>query len=124
MSSIPWTQALPSILADPDQLAQVFGNIILNAIQAMPKGGELVVKSKLGRPKQIVVSFTDTGVGITKKNLEKLFEPLFTTKAKGIGLGLAVTKLLVEGHGGTIEVDSEVGKGSNFTVKLPIALKS
>jgi len=59
------------------------------------------------------------GVGIPEENLEKLFEPLFTTKAKGIGLGLALAKSMVEGHGGTIEVQSEAGKGSAFTVKLP-----
>jgi PAS domain S-box-containing protein len=111
--------ALPAILADPDQLGQVFGNIILNAIQAMPEGGRLVVKSQVPGPEWVAVSFTDTGVGIPEENLGKLFEPLFTTKAKGIGLGMAVTKALVEGHGGSIEVQSEMGKGSTFTVKLP-----
>lgn len=68
----------------------------------------------------MTVSFSDTGVGIPKENLTKLFEPLFTTKAKGIGLGMAITKTLVEANGGTIEVHSEVGKGSTFTVKLPV----
>jgi PAS domain S-box-containing protein len=116
---------LPIILADPDQLGQVFGNIILNAIQAMPEGGQLVVKTsevseKLPKSEWVAVSFTDTGVGIAEENLGKLFEPLFTTKAKGIGLGLAVTKTLVQGHGGTIEVQSELGKGTTFTVQLPI----
>jgi PAS domain S-box-containing protein len=110
---------LPAILADPDQLGQVFGNIILNAVQAMPDGGQLIVESQVPSPEWVAISFTDTGVGIPEDNLSKLFEPLFTTKAKGIGLGMAVTKTLVEGHGGTIEVESEVGKGSTFTVKLP-----
>jgi PAS domain S-box-containing protein len=119
-------EALPTILADPDQLTQVFGNIILNAVQAMPEGGQLTVKTwqvseKPARSGQVAVSITDTGVGISEENLNKLFEPLFTTKAKGIGLGLALTRTLVEGHGGTIEVESEVGKGSTFTVKLPVA---
>jgi signal transduction histidine kinase len=68
----------------------------------------------------MTISFSDTGVGIPKENLAKLFEPLFTTKAKGIGLGMAITKTLVEANGGTIEVHSEVGKGSTFTVKLPV----
>jgi PAS domain S-box-containing protein len=118
-------KTLPAILADPDQLGQVFGNIILNDIQAMPEGGRLVVQTsgvseKPPRSGWVAVSFADTGVGIPEENLGKLFEPLFTTKAKGIGLGLAVTRTLVEGHGGTIEVQSEVGKGSTFTVKLPI----
>jgi len=117
---------LPAILADPDQLAQVFGNIILNAIQAMPDGGQLIVKTSevSGKPprseKWVAVSIADTGVGISEENLKKLFQPLFTTRAKGIGLGLALVKTLVEGHGGTIEVESEVGKGSTFTVSLPL----
>ena len=136
-------ESLPIILADPDQLAQVFGNIILNGIQAMSplaptehpprvrggqEGGRLIVKTEVsgtgdppGRPKWVTVSFTDTGVGIPQENLEKIFEPLFTTKAKGIGLGLALVKTLVEGHEGTIEVKSQVGKGSTFTVKLPVS---
>jgi signal transduction histidine kinase len=113
---------LPTMLTDPDQLGQVFGNIILNAVQAMPEGGRLVVKSQVPSPEWVAVSFTDTGMGIPEENLGKLFEPLFTTKAKGTGLGLAVTKTLVEGHGGTIEVESEVGKGSTFTVRLPISV--
>ena len=67
----------------------------------------------------MVISISDTGEGIPKDRLERIFEPLFTTKAKGIGLGLALVKTLVEGHGGTIEVISEVGKGSTFIVSLP-----
>ncbi len=118
------TKTLPSILADPVQLTQVFGNLVLNAIQAMPEGGELVIETNLDNRKYVVVSFTDTGNGIPEDILGKLFEPLFTTKAKGIGLGLAVSKTLVEGHGGTIEVESKVGKGSTFNVRLPIRPKS
>jgi len=113
-------EGLPSILADPDQLAQVFGNIILNAIQAMPKGGQLTIKSEEHKPDWVTVSFADTGVGISEENLGKLFEPLFTTKAKGIGLGLAITKTIVEAHGGTIEAESTAGEGTTFTVKLPL----
>jgi PAS domain S-box-containing protein len=113
--------ALPVILADPDQLRQVFANIILNAIQAMPQGGRLVVKSEAPSPGWVAVSFADTGVGISEEDLGRIFKPLFSTKAKGIGLGLAVTKTLVEGHGGTIEVQTEMGKGSTFTVRLPIS---
>jgi PAS domain S-box-containing protein len=112
---------LPAILADPDQLGQVFGNIILNAVQAMPEGGQLTIKSEVPSAEWVAVSFTDTGAGIPEENLDKLFEPLFTTKAKGIGLGLAVTKTLVEGHGGSIEVESEVGVGTTFMVRLPMS---
>jgi len=113
-------KALPPILADPDQLIHVFVNIILNAIQAMPKGGQLMIKSEVSSQEWIALSFTDTGMGIPKENLGMLFEPLFTTKAKGIGLGLAITSILVKGHGGTIEVQSELGEGTTFTVMLPI----
>ena len=113
-------RALPPISADPDQLSQVFGNIVLNAIQAMPEGGKLIIKSSLPEPEWVTISFTDTGVGIPPEAMKRLFEPLFTTKAKGIGLGLAIVKALVEGHKGTIEVQSELGKGSTFTVRLPI----
>jgi signal transduction histidine kinase len=124
--------ALPTILADPDQLDQVFGNIVLNAIQAMPDGGRLVVKTSASsvEPSEgpslewVAISFADTGMGISKESLGRLFEPLFTTKAKGIGLGLAVTKTLVEGHGGSIKVQSELGKGSTFTVRLPTGRRS
>jgi signal transduction histidine kinase/DNA-binding LacI/PurR family transcriptional regulator len=123
-------ETLPIILADPDQLGQVFENIILNAVQAMAEAGQLVVKTEAPSPEWVAVSFTDTGVGIPEENLDKLFEPLFTTKAKGIGLGLAVTKTLVEGHGGTIKVESpstvrrtgEIGVGTTFTVRLPISV--
>ncbi len=112
--------SLPTILGDPDQLVQAFENIILNAIQAMPEGGDLVIKSKLESSKLVAVSFKDTGQGISKENFGKLFEPLFTTKARGIGLGLPVVKTLVEKNGGTIDVESKKGKGCTFTVKLPI----
>jgi PAS domain S-box-containing protein len=114
---------LPIILADPDQLNQVFTNIILNAIQSMPEGGDLLVRSEVESPEWMTVSFTDSGIGIPKDSLPKIFEPLFTTKAKGIGLGLAVTKTLIEGQGGTIQAQSEVGKGSTFAVKMPISKK-
>ena len=112
-------ETLPAIRADAGQLVQVFGNLIANAIQAMPEGGRLDVRSQLAGAGWVAVSFVDSGVGISEENLGKLFEPLFTTKAKGIGLGLAVIQALVEGHGGSIEVESQVGQGSTFTVRLP-----
>jgi len=113
-------ESLPLIMADSIQLGQVFGNIILNAVQAMPQGGQLMIKSETREPGWVAVSIADTGVGIPKKNIGKIFEPLFTGKAKGIGLGMAITKTFVDGHGGTIEVNSKPGKGSTFTVKLPV----
>lgn len=116
-------ESLPAIPADADQLGQAFGNIMINAIQAMPDGGRLTIKSKLASPEWVTVSFADTGIGIANEDLGKIFEPLITGKARGIGLGMAITKTFVEGHGGTIEVQSEPGKGSSFTVKLPVLKK-
>jgi signal transduction histidine kinase len=113
-------EPLPVVQADPDQLVQVFANLILNGIQAMPDGGRLVITSRVESPEWVVISVADTGVGIAEENRSRLFEPLFTTKAKGIGLGLALAKILVEGHGGSIEVESKERKGSTFTVKLPL----
>ena len=111
---------LPQIQADALQMQQVFYNLAVNAIQAMEKGGVLTVSSCLTHGKNIAIAFNDTGCGIPKENLQKIFEPLFSTKTKGTGLGLSVVASLVEGHGGKIEIKSEVGKGSIFTVILPI----
>ncbi|MFQ5420906.1 MAG: ATP-binding protein, partial [Anaerolineae bacterium] len=112
--------AVPAMSADPDQLSQVFGNLIQNGLQAMHRGGTLTISSFLDGTEQVAVQVHDTGVGIPAENLDKLFEPLFTTKAKGIGLGLSLVKNLVEGHGGRIEVTSEKDKGATFTVRLPL----
>jgi signal transduction histidine kinase len=112
-------EALPVILADPDQLVQVFGNITHNAIQAMPEGGRLTVKFESTGLEWVNVAFTDTWIGIPEENLKRVFEPLFTSKAKEIGLSLAVTRTLVEGHCGSIEVQSELGKGTTFSVRRP-----
>ncbi len=112
---------LPTILGDSDQIIPIFRNIILNAIQAMVKGGNLAIKTTTPSIGGVSITITDSGVGIDKDNMNKLFEPLFTTKAKGIGLGLAISKILVENHGGTIKTQSEVGKGSTFTIELPIS---
>ncbi|MGD2089131.1 MAG: ATP-binding protein [Candidatus Aminicenantes bacterium] len=116
----PLKESLPQVLADPGQLDQVFKNIILNAVQAMPEGGGLSFKIDVQEPDWISITITDTGMGIPGENIKKIFEPLFTGKAKGIGLGMAITKTFVEGHGGSIDVKSDPGKGSTFTIKLPI----
>ena len=115
--------ALPEVDVDPKQIDQVFENLIANAYQAMPDGGTLTIAAKeISRmdKKYIKVIVRDTGVGITVENLPKMFEPLFTTKPKGIGLGLAVSKKLLEANEGLIEVQSEHGKGTEFSVYLPI----
>jgi len=115
------TKSLPQVMADFGQLEQVFINLVVNAIQAMPEEGELTIHSSLGEDDYVKVSFQDTGCGIPPENLDKLFTPFFTTKqeVKGVGLGLAVSYGIIERHGGRIEVQSEVGKGSTFTVYLP-----
>jgi len=111
---------LPEIKVDKDMMKRVFLNLAVNGIQAMKeKGGKLVVSTK--KTKRFVeISFKDTGTGISKENMEKLFTPFFTTKAKGMGMGLAICKRFVDAHGGNIRVESEEGKGSTFTVKLHI----
>jgi len=105
---------LPDIMADPDKLLQVFTNLITNACQAMSAGGSLTIQSALSGKDRVSVSVTDTGTGITEEHMKRLFEPLFSTKAKGIGLGLVVTKAIVEAHQGSIDVRSEPGKGTTF----------
>jgi signal transduction histidine kinase len=110
---------LPQAHADPQQVIQVLGNLTLNACQAMNQSGQLTISSRL-QDDMVCISVQDTGSGVSPENMKKLFEPLFTTKIKGIGLGLAVSKKLAEANGGLIEVQSEEGKGSTFTVWLPI----
>ncbi|MBI4730645.1 MAG: PAS domain S-box protein [Chloroflexi bacterium] len=110
---------LPPVLADSRQMVQVLGNLVINAFQAMPKGGRLKISAARYK-EQIAIAVQDGGTGVAPENMGKLFEPLFTTKLKGIGLGLAVSKKLVEANGGRIEVQSEPGKGSTFTLFLPV----
>jgi len=113
---------LPEIRADKDMVKRILVNLAENAIQAMAKGGRLKVSTKKTE-ESVEVSFKDTGTGISKDNMIKLFTPFFTTKAQGIGMGLAICKKLSESYGGSIEVKSEEGKGTIFTAKLPIQQK-
>jgi len=116
------TQDEPKIKIDVEKIKRVFVNIIQNAIDAMPEGGELTIThSEIAG--SLEIAFTDTGVGMSKEIMEKLWTPLFSTKAKGMGLGLAICKRIVEAHGGNISVESAVGKGSTFTVTIPIEPK-
>jgi len=112
---------LPKLKIDTAQIGMVFANIISNAVQAMPKGGEIkVTTSKVDE--FIAIAFKDTGIGIPKENLDKIFEPLVSTKVNGIGLGLTACQSIIKDHKGKIEVkNKEVGKGVIFTVKLPVA---
>ncbi len=110
---------LPEIQIDSDQVRQVLVNMITNAVQAMPEGGKLAIAAQQ-KEKFLEMKVTDTGAGIPEDARGKLFEPLYTTKAKGIGLGLAVCKAIVDRHGGHIDVDSTLGKGTSFTIRLPL----
>jgi signal transduction histidine kinase len=110
---------LPEVAVDTDQIRQVMVNVLTNAVQAMPEGGKLTIGARTV-DNSMQVEVTDTGVGIPEDAIGKIFDPLYTMKAKGIGLGLAVCKTIIERHQGHIEVESELGKGTAFTVKLPL----
>ena len=112
---------LPPIDGDKSQLQQVFMNLALNAAEAMENGGELIVKSSFS-DSALEVKFTDTGCGIPGEDMEKIFEPFFTTKShmNGTGLGLAVSHGIIAKHKGTISVESDIEKGTTFTVILPV----
>jgi two-component system, NtrC family, sensor kinase len=114
---------LPKVQGNPRDLQQVFLNLFLNAIQAMPNGGVLTVRGKTTDDKALEVEVTDTGVGIPDENIGSVFDPFFTTKevGAGTGLGLAVSYGIVEKHNGTITVRSKVGEGTTFVVRLPIS---
>ena len=112
--------SLPNVRADTTQLAIVFGNLVRNAFDAMPAGGKLTVSGTQDGPR-IEVRIADTGVGIAPDNLSRITEPLFSTKARGMGLGLAITNAILAKLSGQLQVTSEVGHGSIFTVKIPIA---
>jgi len=137
-------KTLPALMVDPLQMGQVLQNLVTNAVQAMPAGGAVRVAAcrvdkagtapggspvsgvptgahLQGMGDFIEISVADTGEGISPEGMKRLFQPLYTTKAKGIGLGLVVCRNLVEANGGTIEVESRLGEGTTFAVILPAA---
>lgn len=116
---------IPRIMIDKGQIQQVFINILLNAIEAMPQGGTLTVSSAI-QDQMLTIGFADTGAGIPEENLRKIFDPFFTTKkqGRGTGLGLSVSYGIIERHHGKLEVKSKVGKGTTFTIRLPIEEKT
>jgi len=115
-------EGLPKVKGDFNQLQEVFVNIGLNACQAMQKGGVITMRSENKNGDFTEVIFKDTGVGIKKEHLGKLFTPFFTTKDRGAGLGLAICQTIIKSHGGSIEVESEEGKGTIFKIKLPVKI--
>ncbi|MCK4648812.1 PAS domain S-box protein [bacterium] len=130
---------LPRLMADGEQLSQVFSNLIMNSCEAMPKGGRLRITTRLQKPevgvrsgklgegarKLVEIEVSDMGKGISEKDLPKIFDPFFTTKetGKGVGLGLSISYGIIEEHKGTIEVRSQKGKGTIFIVRLPAVKK-
>lgn len=114
------TPQLPLVMADGDQLRQVAINLILNAGAAMERGGVLKVSTGLDDGGWVVITFADNGAGIPEEHLDRIFEPFFTTKPRGTGLGLAITRQIVEQHHGRIALESEVGRGTTITVRLPV----
>jgi signal transduction histidine kinase len=118
---------LPKVWIDREQMKQVFMNLILNAIQAMKNGGSIVIATSLSAKSDaelireyVQIEIRDTGIGIPPENLEQIFDPFFTSKDEGSGLGLAVSHQIVQEHGGFVTVDSTVGKGTSFFVHVPI----
>lgn len=120
---IEQSSSIPPVLGDAESLRSVFTNLIINGLQAMDgDGGRLSIKLNADGDK-VVAAVSDTGPGVTPEHLSQLFEPYFSTKETGTGLGLAIVAKAVEDHGGTVAVESEVGRGTTFTVTLPAAQK-
>jgi two-component system sensor histidine kinase AtoS len=114
-------RTIPSIQGDSETLYRAFSNLVINAIQAMLNGGSLSVSSEFEQASsQIQITFRDTGIGMDEETSKNLFNPFFTTKDKGVGLGLALTRKTIEDHRGTIEVASVRDKGSTFLLRLPV----
>ena len=111
---------LPAVLGNPDELGQVFMNIVLNGVDAMTEGGTLRVSSRIAADERLAVVISDTGPGIPSNHLDRIFEPFFSTKDDGSGLGLSISHSIVERHGGEITVQSIEGEGTTFTVWLPV----
>ena len=113
---------LPQFTGDGQKLRQAFMNMILNGIQASPVGGRVVISTLFDRESgSIVIRFSDNGTGISPEAIGQIFEPFFTTKGNGTGLGLPITKKIIEGHGGFLEVESEPDSGATFKVLLPVS---
>src|SRR6185312_12607805 len=110
---------LPRVLLDREAFRQAMLNLIINAKQAMPDGGQLVVRTAAERS-VVAVYLIDTGIGMDARTASQMFEPFYTTKPGGSGLGLPTTQKIIEAHGGRISVQSEVGRGTQITIELPV----
>ncbi len=116
---------MPDIVADRVQLQQVFMNLMLNAIEAMKDtGGELTITSRVNSERQLIVSITDTGVGLPAEGTERIFDAFHTTKPQGTGMGLAITRSIIEAHGGRVWATRNLGSGATFHFSLPIEVEA
>jgi signal transduction histidine kinase len=115
-------QSLPPLMVDKGVLARALTNIIENALHAMPGGGSLLIAATLLDPQHVQLEIRDTGVGMDRDSLDRIFEPYFSTRGSGTGLGLTIAKRNVELNGGTIAVESERGRGTTVRITLPTAL--
>jgi PAS domain S-box-containing protein len=114
---------VPVVMGRPAELNEVITNLVLNAIDAMPKGGTLRIRTRLGDHRHAMITVADTGMGMSEEVRKKVFDPFFTTKGEeGTGLGLSVSHSIVERHGGDLKVDSRAGEGTTFTITLPIGM--
>jgi two-component system NtrC family sensor kinase len=114
-------EELPTVEANADQLKQVFLNLVINAVEAMPEGGTLYIRTALEREADVVrIEFEDTGVGMSQEMMDQVFEPFVTTKEEGTGLGMSISYGIVQAHNGAIAVSSEKGAGTTFTIRLPL----
>ena len=114
---------VPVVMGRPAELNEVITNLVLNAIDAMPKGGTLRIRTRLGDHRHAVITVADTGMGMSEEVRKKVFDPFFTTKGEeGTGLGLSVSHSIVERHGGDLKVDSRPGEGTTFSITLPIGM--
>ena len=114
---------VPVVMGRPAELNEVITNLVLNAIDAMPRGGTLRLRTRLGDHRHAVITVADTGMGMTEEVRKRVFDPFFTTKGEeGTGLGLSVSHSIIERHGGDLRVDSRPGEGTTFTITLPIGM--
>jgi signal transduction histidine kinase len=117
--------SVPSVLADRVQLQQVFMNLMLNAIEAMKDtGGELTIRSRLNSDRQLIISISDTGIGLPAESTERIFDAFHTTKPQGTGMGLAITRSIIESHGGRVWATRNLGAGATFHFSLPVEVEA
>lgn len=117
-----WSRRIPSILLDEKRLEEAFLNFILNALDAMPGGGRLMINAQPDfEANEVVISFLDTGEGIAPENLNKMFTPFFSTKEDGVGLGLCLAHQVISYHKGRINIESKLGQGTDIVVRLPFS---